>query len=107
MEQKDNTERSIRSLFELGDMRRPTWGGGRETRAAGSSAADQPMEHPMEQRLKNVGLTDRHISLSIGAIEYVMVELRRLPGTEATLKEYEGCLYSLRQALAVLPAAKA
>lgn len=107
MEQKDNTERSIRSLFELGDMRRPTWGGARDTRAAGPSAAEQPVERTMEQRLKNVGLTDRHISLSIGAIEYVMVELRRLPGTEATLKEYEGCLYSLRQALAVLPAAKA
>lgn len=104
MEQKDNKERSIRSLFELGDMRRSTWSSGRETRAQ-APAADQPVERTMEQRLKNVGMTDRHISLSIGAIEYVMVELRRLPGTEATLKEYEACLYSLRQALAVLPAA--
>lgn len=103
MEPKDNTERSIRSLFELGDMRRSTWGSGREARNA--PAPDQP-ERGMDQRLKNVGLSDRHISLSIGAIEYVMVELRRLPGTEATLKEYEACLYSLRQALAVLPAAK-
>jgi len=105
MEEKDNTERSIRSLFELGDMRRSTWGSGREARN-GAPAPEQPAERGIDQRLKNVGLTDRHISLSIGAIEYVMVELRRLPGTEATLKEYEACLNSLRQALAVLPAAK-
>ncbi len=105
MDQKDNTERSIRSLFELGDMRRSSWSGNRESRGA-APATEQQVERTLEQRLKNVGLTDRHISLSIGAIEYVMVELRRLPGTEATLKEYEQCLYSLRQALAVLPAAK-
>lgn len=107
MEPKENNERSIRSLFELGDMRRSTWGSGRETRGTGSPAPEQPTDRSVEQRLKNVGLTDRHIALSIGAIEYVMVELRRLPGTEVTLKEYEACLYSLRQALAVLPAAKA
>lgn len=99
-----NHERSGRSIFELGEIRGSAWGSGRPARNTSSERSHEPNERPVEARLKNVPMTDRQLSLSIGAIEHAMIELRRLPGTEQAIKEMDGCLYTLRQALAVLPA---
>lgn len=110
--------RSGRSIFDMAEIR-GGWGTGRAAARGGSAERapeppqDRPVERPMDRslerqpdpRTKSVSLTDRQLALTIGAIEHVIGEMRRLPGTEATLKEFESCLYPLRQALAILPPA--
>lgn len=96
-----NKGRSGRSIFDLAEIRpNAAW---QPPRPRSDRPADPPPVERSESRLKSVGLSDRHLALAIGAVEHVMGELRQLPGTEAPLKEYESCLYALRQALAVLP----
>ena len=92
-----NTGRSARSIFEMGEIRRSNWN--RQAPRPGAEEKDPPADI----RVRNVAFSDRQITLAMGALEYVISELRALPGTDATLKEYESCLYPLRQALAVLP----
>ncbi|HEY9899249.1 MAG TPA: hypothetical protein V6D00_08720 [Pantanalinema sp.] len=112
--------RSGRSIFDMAEIRSGSGLGTGRAAARGGSAErapeapqDRPLERPIERsterqpdpRTKSVSLTDRQLALTIGAIEHVIGEMRRLPGTEATLKEFESCLYPLRQALAILPPA--
>ncbi|MNX82819.1 hypothetical protein D3C86_1145610 [compost metagenome] len=114
--------RSGRSIFDMAEIR-GGWGSGRSAARGGSAerAPEPPQERPVDRnadrnvdrnlerqpdpRTKSVALNDRQLALTIGAIEHVIGEMRRLPGTEATLKEFESCLYPLRQALAILPPA--
>lgn len=112
--------RSGRSIFDMAEIRGSGgWGSGRSAARGGSAERapepqpERPLERPIDRsaerqpdpRTKSVALTDRQLALTIGAIEHVIGEMRRLPGTEATLKEFESCLYPLRQALAILPPA--
>jgi hypothetical protein len=108
--------RSARSIFDMAEIRgNGGWSPGRTSARGGSAerTPEAPQERPMERqaerqpdpRTKSVALSDRQLALTIGAIEHVIGEMRRLPGTEATLKEFESCLYPLRQALAILPPA--
>jgi hypothetical protein len=99
-----NKGRTGRSIFELAEIR-PT-GSWQPPRPRADRPAD-PVAERSEPRSKSVGLNDRQLTLAIGAVEHVMAELRRLPGTEAPVKEYESCLIALRQALAVLPPGQA
>lgn len=96
-----NKGRSARSLFEMGEIRRTDWS--RPTPRPDTPAEEKSSDRPADPRLRNVGLNDRQISLAMGALEYAIAELRALPGTELAVKEYESCLYPLRQALAILP----
>lgn len=92
--------RSGRSLFELGEIRHTSWKAGRP--AASSDSSPAPVS---EGRHKNVNVTERQLSLAIGAIERVSDELKELPGTEGTLKEYDVLRQTFQSALAVLPPA--
>lgn len=96
-----NKGRSARSIFEMGEIHRSGWT--RPSDRPNSPAEDKTSERPANVRVRNVPLSDRQITLAMGALEYVIAELRTLPGCEGAIKEYEACLYPLRQALAVLP----
>ena len=119
--------RSARQIFEIGEIRPGGWSP-RVTAPATPSPVSQPGAEPVpgaqaspfvaagapagvaaaerasDVRLKTVSLSERHLSLAIGAVEHVLASLRRLPGTEAPAREYETILHALQQALAVLPA---
>lgn len=100
MEARDN-RRTIRSLFEMGEMRggAPQPGGARRPGPTPSESSDS--------RLKTLSLSDRQLTLTIGALEHVLEDLQRLPGTEAIRKDLENVLFVARQAQAALPPPKA
>lgn len=96
-----NKGRTARSIFEMGEIRRTGWT--RPSDRPSSPAEEKRNERSADVRLRNVSLSDRQLTLAMGALEYVIAELRMLPGCEGAIKEYEAALYPLRQALAVLP----
>jgi len=120
MEQSQRS-RSARQIFEIGEIRPGGWTA-RSTEPVNSESGTvppvsavpvapvvtpshpAPPERAADVRLKTVSLSERHLSLAIGAVEHVLSGLRRLPGTEAPAREYETILHALQQALAVLPA---
>lgn len=99
MEAKDN-RRTIRSLFEMGEMRP----------GAPGAAPRRPGPGPTENAtpgLKTLSLSDRQLTLTIGALEHVLEDLQRLPGTETVRKDLENVLFVMRQSQAALPPPKA
>lgn len=94
MESKERT-RSGRSLFEMAEIR-DGWAAPRR---------NGPVEN-LDPRLKTLSLSDRQLTLAIGALEHALEELNSLPATDQARKEVESCLFVMRQAQPALPPPK-